>query len=355
VDGDYRFDPQRFPNAKEMVREMHAAGQHVILHVSPLVMGRRTRSYAAGMKHCVTRVKGQETNYLDPRLAKTHEFLLAAWEAMFREYKIDGLWYDFLEVAGGIDPPPTGMAVVCPDPDEAYTLLLEKLAAQARRQKKDVVIVMRRGSANHNAKRFCTHVWPMDTPQDYNMNRRDVVYLKTLGPGVLTHACCTSWAISESDLNVSRQMASIVLAGVPAFSVKLAESPRTHNEIIRNWLAFYEKHKRSLVLGEMTPLLPTPASAALRIEAPNEAFFGLFEAAPGVLPLTRPVRRVTIVNAFSNQLAGRLEGLDGTWLVERFDHRWRPLGSRTLKSEEGGLTLRERSDDACFSVVLTRE
>jgi len=98
----------------------------------------------------------------------------------------------------------------------------------------------------------------MDTPQDYNMNRRDIVYLKTFGPGVLTHACCTSWAITESDVNVARQMASIVLAGVPAFSVKLAESPASHNAIVKAWLAFYELNKRDLVFGRMTPLLPTP-------------------------------------------------------------------------------------------------
>ncbi len=354
VDGDYRFDAKRFPNPRGMIDDMHKAGLSVVLHVAPLVMGKQCRAYAQ-MKDCVAKINGKETLNLDPRLVKTHEYLLSAWEAMFKDYDIDGLWYDFLEVQMGVDAPPPGMATVEGDVHEAYTLLLQKLAVKARQMKPDMVIILRRGTANQNAKLFCTHVWPMDAPQDYNVNRREVVYLKTLGPGVLTHACCTSWAISESDINVARQMASVVLAGVPAFSVKLAESPAAHNEIIRAWLKFYDAHKRALVYGRMTPLLATPPSAALRIESQEEAFFGLFEAAPGLLPLTRAVPRVTLVNAYSDRIVGRLEGVEGAWRAELFDARWQPAGVQTLQSEGGGLTLNLRGPAACFSVVLTRQ
>jgi hypothetical protein len=292
---------------------------------------------------------------MDPRLVKTHEYLLNAWEFLFKEYDIDGLWYDFLEFHRNVDNPPENMEIVSIDPYEGYTLLMEKLYKKAREMKDDAVIIFRRGTANHHSKRFTTHVWPMDTPQDYNMNRRDIVYLKTLGKGVVTHACCASWTISESDLNVGRQMASIVLAGVPAFSVKLAESPQSHNKIIRAWLKFYEQHKRDLVLGKMTPLLPTPPSAAIRIEAKDKAFFGLFEAAPGLLTLTRPVDKVTIVNAYSNRIVGRLEGVKGKWRVELFDYYWQSLGSQIITSDETGLTLNLSASEACFSAVLTRQ
>ncbi len=84
------------------------------------------------------------------------------------------------------------------------------------------------------------------------------------------------------------------------------------------------------------------------------ASFGLFEAAPGLLSLTRPANRITVVNAFSDRLVGRLEGVEGTWRADIFDYRFKPAGSRTLKIEEGGLSLNLRGRDACFTVVLTR-
>jgi hypothetical protein len=180
--------------------------------------------------------------------------------------------------------------------------------------------------------------------------------MKTFGPGVLTHACCTSWAISESDVNVARQMASIVMAGVPAFSVKLAESPATHNEIIKAWLAFYEPNKRDLVLGQMTPLLATPPSAALRIESDNQAFFGFFEAVPGVIEVTKPVNKITLVNAFNCRTVTRLEGLKGSWHAQVYDEAWRLVNKTSLKTDaNGGINLNFTGPTECHAIVLTKK
>jgi len=353
-EGDYDFDSGRFPNAKGMIDAMHAAGQRVVLHVAPLVMGKNSRSWAR-MKDCLILAGGKPDAHLDPRLKKTQDYLLASWERLFTHYAIDGLWYDFLEIPARADPPAPGMEAVSPDLHVAYTQLLQALYNKALDLNSNALIILRRPSANLNAKTCCTHLWPMDTPQDYNMNRRDIVYMKTLGPGVLTHACCTSWAITESDVNVARQMASIVLAGVPAFSVKLAESPATHNAIVKAWLAFYEPNKRDLVLGRMTPLLPTPPSAALRIEGETQAFFGFFEAVPGLIEVTKPVNRITLVNAFGNRTTTRLEGVKGGWQAQVYDQAWQPMRKASLNTDlDGGLDLNFAGPTACHAIVLTK-
>lgn len=355
-EGDYEFDRSRFPDAKGMIDELHAAGQRVVLHVSPLVMGKNSTAWAS-MKDCLIAVDGKPRDLLDPRLKKSHDYLLMAWEKLFTRYGVDGLWYDFLDSIPPVaDPPAAGMEVVSPDLQVGYTRLMQALYEKSLALNPDAVIILRRPAANLNAKTFCTHVWPMDTPQDYNMNRRDVVYLKTFGPGVITHACCTSWAISESDVNVARHMASVALAGVPAFSVKLPESPASHNAIIKAWLAFYERHKRDLVLGRMTPLLPTPPSAALRIEGERQAFFGLFEAVPGLVEVTKPVTAITLVNAFSRRTTTRLEGVQGEWRLELYDHLWQPISEAMLKTDaDGGLNINVTGPSECHAIVLTKK
>ena len=353
-EGDYDFDSGRFPNAKGMIEAMHAAGQRVVLHVAPLVMGKNSRTWAR-MKDCLIRVGGKADAHLDPRLERVHDYLLASWERLFTQYGIDGLWCDFLELPARADPPAAGAQVVSPDLHFAYTQLMQALYRRSLALNSNAVIILRRPSANLNAKTFCTHVWPMDTPQDYNMNRRDIVYMKTFGPGVLTHACCTSWAISESGVNVARQMASIVLAGVPAFSVKLAESPAAHNAIVKAWLAFYERNKGDLALGRMTPLLPTPPSAALRIEGEKQAFFGFFEAVPGLIEVTKPVNKVTLVNAFNTRTATRLEGVTGEWQAQVYDQVWQPSYQTMLKTDEtGGLNINCIGPSECHAIVLTK-
>ncbi|MGO9200153.1 MAG: hypothetical protein ACLQM8_06380, partial [Limisphaerales bacterium] len=162
--------------------------------------------------------------------------------------------------------------------------------------------------------------------------------------------------ITESDVNVARQMASIVLAGVPAFSVKLAESPPTHNAIVKAWLAFYEPAKHDLVLGRMTPLLPTPPSAALRIEGEKQAFFGFFEALPGLIEVTKPVDRITLVNAFSKRTATRLEGVSGDWQAQVYDQAWQPIRAMSLKTDaNGGLNINCAGPTECHAIVLARK
>lgn len=355
TDGDYDFDTARFPDAKGMIDTMHADGQRVILHVGPLLMGKDCKSWSK-MKDCKVMVGGKQEAHLDPRLKKVHDYLLSSWENMFTKYDIDGLWYDFLEIPERPDKPVSGVEIVSPDIHVAYTQLMQALYNKAIALNPNAVIILRRAPANLNAKTYCTHVWPMDTPQDYNMNRRDIVYMKTFGPGVLTHACCTSWTISESDVNVARQMASIVLAGVPAFSVKLAESPITHNAIVKAWLAFYDQNKKDLMYGKMTPLLPTPPSAALRIESEKQAFFGFFEALPGLIETTKTMNKIILINAFSKRTVTRLEGVKGKWKLQVYDQVWQPTSKTILKTDDNnGLNINITGSSGCHAIILTKQ
>ena len=354
-EGDYSFS-NRFPNAVGMIQDLHAAGQRVVLHVAPLLMGKNANAWMK-MNDCLLRVNGMATPYLDPRLKKVQDYLLNSWEHLFTTYDIDGLWYDFLEFPLVVDAPPHGKEIISSDIFTAYSKLMQSLYDKATGLNPNAVIILRRPYANLNSKTFCTHVWPMDVPQDYNMNRRDVIFMKTFGEGVLTHACCTSWAISESDVNVARQMASITMAGVPAFSSILADSPPGHNRIIKAWLKFYDANKMELALGDVTPLLPTPPSAAIRIESEKKSFFGFFEAVPGLIEVSRKTNSVVIVNAFSHRTNTRMEGVqEGKWELRLFDQTLSPVDSTTIMTDgTGALDLNIHGPDACHTIVLTKK
>ena len=353
-EGDYFFS-DRFPRGAAMIREIHQSGQRVVLHVAPLIMGKNAKAWQE-MKDCLIKVDGNATPYLDPRLKKVHDYLVSSWDFLFRTYDIDGLWYDFLEFPNDADQPDHTRDLISSDIYSAYTRLMQSLYDKAMELNPDAVIILRRPYANLNAKSYSSHVWPMDVPQDYNMNRRDVLFMKTLGDGVLTHACCTSWAISESDVNVARQMASISLAGVPALSNILTGSPPGHDTIIKKWLQFYEANKQDLILGTMTPLLPTPPSAAIKIEGNQKTFFGFFEAIPGLVEASFRSDTVVIVNAFRDRTTTRVEGIkEGKWMSTIFDPYWNPVGSALHTTDaSGGINLDVNGREACHTVILTK-
>lgn len=354
-EGDYFFS-DRFPNAAEMIKGIHQSGQRVVLHVAPLIMGKNAYAWKK-MHECLLKVDGKETAYLDPRIKKVQDYLISSWDHIFRNYDVDGLWYDFLEFPNNADQPDPTQTLISTDIYSAYSMLMQSLYDKAKELNSSAVIILRRPNANLNAKSYSTHVWPMDVPQDYNMNRRDVLFLKTLGKGVITHACCTSWAVSESDLNVARQMASITLAGVPALSHILQNSPPSHNTIIKKWLQFYEENKRDLILGTMTPLMPTPPSAAIKIVGHKKTFFGFFEAVPGLIEGTTESDTVIIVNAYKKRTSTRLEGIkEGEWVSNIYDQYWNPVGKANCTTDAaGGINLNIHAKEACHTIILTRE
>jgi len=149
-------------------------------------------------------------------------------------------------------------------------------------------------------------------------------------------------------------MASIVLAGVPAFSVILQDSPSTHNQIIRAWLEFYHRNKEDLVLGQLTPLIPTPPSALLKIVRNQQAFFGFFEAIPGLITVDG-VRKINIINAYSNRTTTRLEGVSGQWDLKVYDQVWQEeYATLVVADEKNGLSLNFLASTGCHAVVLTK-
>src|SRR5690606_2595 len=127
-------------NAIGMIKEMHDNGQRVILHVAPLLMGKYAKAWPE-MSSCMIMVDGNAQPYLDPRLKKVHDYLLASWEFMFKTYHIDGLWYDFLEIPEAADPISSDTPTVSLDLHVAYTTLMQNLYIKALETNPNAVII----------------------------------------------------------------------------------------------------------------------------------------------------------------------------------------------------------------------
>src|SRR5690606_38252448 len=131
------------------------------------------------------------------------------------------------------------------------------------------------------------------------------------------------------------------------------DSPTTHNQIIKAWLEFYERNKEDLVLGQLTPLIPTPPSAILKIVRNRQTFFGFFEAVPGLVTV-EGARKITIINAYTNRTTTRVEGVTGQWKVEAYDQVWEKEQVISLTADENnGLNLTLSASTGCHTVTLT--
>ena len=350
TEGDYHYVTDRFPNFKELVEKFHANGQHAFVHWSPFIMGPKCPAYRKMQDAMMQTGKGQEA-VLCPRTQATSDYVAECTRRMVDEYKLDGLWFDFIDsvqINRCVAPHRHDYASL----GEGVTAALRQAAETAFRLNKNEVLIYRRPFANLNNKSFLTHVWPVDAPFDFNMNRREVMFMKPYANGVMTHACCTCWHRDESDENVARHMASMVLAGVPAVSVDLVSLPESHRTIIRSWLDFYNQHRDELLHGKMSSLALFPAGGALSIAGHTKNYIGLYETVPPVIELPEHRDAVYLVNCTGNRLVTNLANLRGRFSVKVYNHLLAPV--RELDYHADGELHLDMSASSPFLLELRR-
>jgi len=347
TEGDYHFVADRFPNFPELVARFHENGQHVFVHWSPFIMGPKCPAYSKMQDAVMQTARGKDPVFdplrstgdylgkepvLCPRTRATLDYTVECTRRMVEDYKLDGLWFDF------IDSVPLRRCIAphrhdFPSLGEGVTAALRECAETALRLNRNVVMVYRQPFANLNNKSFLTHVWPVDAPFDFNMNRREVMFMKPYANGVLTHACCTCWHRDESDQNVARHMASVVIAGVPSVSVDLVTIPESHRKIIRSWLGFYNQHRGELLHGKTAPLAFLPAAGALSIAGKTRNYIGLFETVPPLIALVEPRDEIYLINCTGERLVTNIQNLRGRFAAKIYNHLLAPVRERDLHAD----------------------
>lgn len=140
-EGDYHFVTDRFTNFKELVEKFHANGQHAIVHWSPFIQGPKSPAYSKLQDAIMQTAKGKEP-VLCPRTRVTADYVAECTERMVAEYKLDGLWFDF------IDSVPVSRCVASHRHDfgslgEGVTAALGRCAETALRLNPNVLLVYR--------------------------------------------------------------------------------------------------------------------------------------------------------------------------------------------------------------------
>jgi hypothetical protein len=75
----------------------------------------------------------------------------------------------------------------------------------------------------------------------------------------------------------------------------------------------------------------------------------------GRIEVTKPVNKITLVNAFSKRMVTRLEGVNGNWQAQVYDQAWQSTYKTRLKTDvKGGLNLNLDGPSECHAIVLTK-
>lgn len=230
--GDWNLSVRKFPDFENHRQRVRAMGMKYLFWTAPFLIGRKSEfitQYPAS-----ARTPYDNGSYVIDGL--NEEGMSAQLEKMkhvLRDYKLDGLKVDFLDVIHSNTETPKGRAVM---------KFVRELASGLREVKPDALIEFRQRYATPGMTAYGTQFRAGDVPFDFIDNFQRIGQIRiSMGDRIPVHADPVYWHPKELPVNISRHMIAS-LCGVPMLSMDLLTVSETEKRIIRRWLAFYEEH-----------------------------------------------------------------------------------------------------------------
>ncbi len=343
-DGCYEPNKGLFPDFAGMMKKLRDAGMILEAHVSTPTITPGAPNYDRFKQfNMITNDQpngvagwGGQGRVLCPRTKGMQEHLVTSMQHMVRDLGIKSFWIDFNDDFVPVKP-------CLAKHDHAWSTLGEGWDAQMKGMTQaaweidpEVTFIARRSIANINNKPYLTHMCSIDCEYDQSMQRREAIFIRSFGPGVIPYTFHGVWAESELDAEVARHMASYAFLMVPVVCQDLSRLPPGHIEVVRAWLKFYREHAADIIYGDLEPLVFMPPSAAFRIERSRKAFVGCFETVPGTIPLTGKPSEIYLFNGVAKDFSTRITGVEGKFRGEWLDYRLRPYGAPVQVTAENG-------------------
>ncbi len=335
--GDWQ--PERIPDLRGHIDRIHAAGMRALLWYSVPFVGVHSAAWQRFENRMLYVMPERGAGVLDPRHQEVREYLIATWEKAMIDWDLDGLKLDFVD-----------RFVMKPESSrdggdlmEAVDRLLGDAMDRLRRVRADAMVEFRQPYIGPLMRRYGNMFRANDCPADLVRNRIAVLDVRLLAGATAVHGDMLMWHPDEPVEAAALQLLAVLFA-VPQISVRLDRLPREHLAMLRHWLELWQRHRDTLLdgqLGAASPELSYPAAWSRRgdeIVAALYADLGL-EVPPDV-------RRALVVNATRGRavalalaapFAGRVEVRDTCGRVIADGERRLATGLHRIEVPPAGL------------------
>lgn len=323
--GAWRPNAEKFPDLARTVRVIQGLGMKVLLWFGPFLLDDKTPEYKEyGYLRIVE--GGMERREMCPMVRETGERIARVAEVLMRAYGLDGLKIDFVDslkypVCHGRHE--HDFDTVSAGVDYCLRRLHETITAI----KPDALIEFRQDYANIANRAYANCFRANDSPYDYDHIRREVALLRPYAVGIPVHADYAYWHPRESAENKARFMANLIYGCVPTLSMPLDKLPSDDLDLIRTWLAFFQRYKQTLLWGDLTTMSQDAHYSVSRLEGDGRVIYGLFSpTAPGILEGASAGSEIILINGTDRErIFTRIEGHIGPGRLTVLNRQHRPL------------------------------
>lgn len=274
--GDWQVAPGRIAEMKKHVDAVHKCGLKYMLWYSVPFIGYKSVNFERFKGKYLYTIERLNASILDPRFPEVREFLINLYRDALVNYGLDGFKLDFIDrftIAPGTVDPAVAENYAGRDiknVPEAVDVLLKDVMAALRSIKPDVLVEFRQRYMGPAIRQYGNLIRATDCPGDIVANRVRTIDLRLSSCSSAVHGDMLRWHESESVECAARQLLS-VLFSVPQVSVRLADMPADHLEMIRHRLNFYREYRETLLFGRIVAPHAEQNYPVVRSEGKNEA------------------------------------------------------------------------------------
>jgi alpha-galactosidase len=248
------WEPERLNNMGKFVEDIHKLGMKALLWYSIPFMGENAKLAEKFKGKYLSHIPSLRTYVLDPRYPEVREYLIDHYVKAVKEWKWDGLKLDFidqfksdentvLEATDGRD-----YASVY----EAVDKLMSDMITQLKAVNPEVMVEFRQRYIGPAMRKYGNMFRATDIPNGAVKNRQRVVNLRVLSGNTAVHSDMLMWHYDEPVEIAALQLLNI-LYSVPQMSVRLADLPPKHLEMVTHYTNYWKANKDVLLNGTFQP------------------------------------------------------------------------------------------------------
>jgi alpha-galactosidase len=299
------WEPESIADMPAFVRNCQDAGLKFLLWYGTPLIGHATKAYARYKHMMLYDLHWTPCSVFDPRFPEMREHLIGRLEHGMREWGLDGVKLDFVDLFVPPEQPHSLAAAEGRDMEgvpEAGDLLLTHTMERLRAIRPDVMVEFRQWYIGPLMRKYGNMLRAADCPDCPTSNRVRTLDVRLLAGATPAHSDMLEWD-GEASVEVAAMQILHSLFSVPQISVLLDRIPREHVAMLRFWLAFWRTHRDVLLDGYLEPLSPHWLYPVVRSSTPQKRIVAAYadaiadvgEAVPETLLLVNGTPRPGMV------------------------------------------------------------
>ncbi|NKI33054.1 glycoside hydrolase family 36 protein [Croceivirga thetidis] len=290
--GDWQ--PERFPNFKELVKSIQDIGMKVGIWYSVPFCGVKSKAYQKFKGKFLTE-NHRWAPVFDPRYPEVRQYLVETYVEAVKNYGLDGLKLDFIDDFKSY--PETSFEWDGKDIlsiNGAVDRLLSEVSSELKKINPEIFIEFRQKYTGPAIRKYGNMLRAFDCPGDYIMNRVRIADIKMLAGNTAVHSDMVTWHKDES-VEIAALHYMNTLFGVPQVSVMLDEIPESHVRMIGFFTKYWEENKNILLSQNFYPKAPSENYPALYAEQGGKKIIGLYS--DHIISISGEERSIDIINS----------------------------------------------------------